>query len=151
MIKIIRCKAGEFFMTLKEKLRCGGQKFLGKPGSFRSMASRQCLCVTDRTRLRKQEHAGDHLSAQVTARYMFSIGSVNSLQLDVELVGKIGSAIAEEALDQGVGLLLGPGVNIKRICLRKEFRVFFRGPVPCRETGGKFYPKRTKKRHWYMS
>src|SRR5690554_8030337 len=48
---------------------------------------------------------------------------------DVELLGKIGAAIGEEAADQGVGVVLGPGLNIKRnpMCGR-NFEYFSEDP-----------------------
>ena len=47
-----------------------------------------------------------------------------------ELAEKIGKAVGEEALDQGVNVVLGPGANIKRnpLCGR-NFEYFSEDPV----------------------
>lgn len=80
--------------------------------------------------LRKQENPdtdqGVNASRPATC---FPAAVSTACSWDEELVGKIGAAIAEEAADQGVGVFLGPGVNIKRnpLCGR-NFEYFSEDP-----------------------
>ncbi len=55
---------------------------------------------------------------------------------DPDLAGKVASAIADEAIDQGVDVVLGPGINIKRnpLCGR-NFEYFSEDPFLAGELG----------------
>lgn len=102
-------------MTLREKIAlCEGKNFwetreypqYGIPSMF--------MCDGPHG-LRKQEHHSDHLGVHKSRPATCFPASVSTAcSWDVDLAGKIGLAIAEEAADQGVGIFLGPGVNIKR-------------------------------------
>ena len=49
---------------------------------------------------------------------------------DVALLEEIGRALAEEAKAQGVGVILGPGVNLKRFPLcGRNFEYFSEDPL----------------------
>ena len=65
--------------------------------------------------LRAQEDGGDHLglggSKPATC---FPTAVTIASSWDEELIGQIGRAVGIEALAQGVGVVLGPGLNIKR-------------------------------------
>lgn len=80
--------------------------------------------------LRKQENGVDMLginnSREATC---FPTGVTTADSWDPELLEEIGAAIGEEALDQGVGLVLGPGANLKRnpLCGR-NFEYFSEDP-----------------------
>ena len=58
---------------------------------------------------------------------------------DPELVAEVGRAIAEECLDQGVAMILGPGVNIKRTPLcGRNFEYFSEDPCLAGELAAAF-------------
>ena len=81
--------------------------------------------------LRKQAGAGDHLglNASVPAT-CFPTASAVANSWNVELGEEIGRALGEEAQREGVNVLLGPGLNIKRspLCGR-NFEYFSEDPV----------------------
>ncbi len=58
---------------------------------------------------------------------------------DVELAGRVGSAIADEARDLGCNLILGPGINIKRTPLcGRNFEYYAEDPVLAGEIAAAF-------------
>ncbi|WP_026553947.1 glycoside hydrolase family 3 C-terminal domain-containing protein [Arthrobacter sp. 35W] len=65
--------------------------------------------------VRKQREGGDHLGLMdsVPATCFPPAVALGSIW-DPELVGRVGVALGEEAKAEGVGILLGPGINIKR-------------------------------------
>ena len=65
--------------------------------------------------LRKQPGEGDHvgLGESVPATCFPTAAALGS-SFDVDLVRRVGTAIGEEARAQGVAVVLGPGINIKR-------------------------------------
>ena len=65
--------------------------------------------------LRKQEGAADMLGVNNSRpATCFPAEVTTAGSWDPELLEQIGAAIGEEAKDQGVGLVLGPGANLKR-------------------------------------
>ncbi|MHB1137667.1 MAG: glycoside hydrolase family 3 C-terminal domain-containing protein [Microthrixaceae bacterium] len=65
--------------------------------------------------LRHQGQASDHLGlAPAATSTCFPTAASLGSTWDVELVAEVGGAIGEEALEQGVSVVLGPGVNLKR-------------------------------------
>jgi beta-glucosidase len=81
--------------------------------------------------LRKQPGPGDHVGAgrSVPATCFPTAGALGS-SWDVDLVQEVGAAIATEARAQGVSVVLGPGINIKRspLCGR-NFEYLSEDPV----------------------
>src|SRR3954466_6754190 len=65
--------------------------------------------------LRKQPDDGDHvgISGSVPATCFPTACALGS-SFDPELVRRVGAAVGEEARAQGVDVVLGPGINIKR-------------------------------------
>lgn len=81
--------------------------------------------------LRKQERAGDMLGMNRSKPAVcFPAAVLTACGWDLELLREIGAAIAREALSEGVGLVLGPGANIKRspLCGR-NFEYFSEDPL----------------------
>lgn len=81
--------------------------------------------------LRKQERGGDMLGMNRSKpATCFPTAVLTACGWDVELMREIGAAIAREALAEGVGLVLGPGANIKRspLCGR-NFEYFSEDPL----------------------
>ena len=80
--------------------------------------------------LRKQEGEGDHLglNASVKATCFPSAATVAN-SWDLELAEKVGEALGREAAAKEVGVLLGPGLNVKRspLCGR-NFEYFSEDP-----------------------
>ena len=81
--------------------------------------------------LRKQPDEGDHvgISGSLTAT-CFPTASALGSSFDSELVRRVGEALGVEARAQGVAVVLGPGVNIKRspLCGR-NFEYFSEDPL----------------------
>jgi beta-glucosidase len=63
--------------------------------------------------VRRVEDINDFVSASIPATCFPSAASMASTW-DVDLINKIGEAIAEECIAQEVDVILGPGVNMKR-------------------------------------
>lgn len=87
--------------------------------------------------LRKQESAQDCMGiAESRPATCFPTPSALACSFDPELVERVGAAIGEEARRQGVDVVLGPGVNIKRhpLCGR-SFEYFSEDPVVSGELG----------------
>ncbi len=117
-------------VTLEEKIAlCEGKNFW-ETKAFPQYGIPSIFMSDGPHGLRKQEksgeHPGEHKSRPATC---FPTAVTTACSWDVELLGKIGAAIAEEAMDQGVGVVLGPGVNIKRnpLCGR-NFEYFSEDP-----------------------
>ncbi len=87
--------------------------------------------------LRHQLGEADHLGInQSEPATCFPSASALACSFDVDLVRSVGEAIASEAVDQGVSVVLGPGVNIKRspLCGR-NFEYFSEDPLLSGELG----------------
>lgn len=87
--------------------------------------------------LRKQEGAQDCMGiAESRPATCFPTASALACSFDPELVERVGAAVGEEARRQGVDVVLGPGVNIKRhpLCGR-NFEYFSEDPVVSGELG----------------
>jgi beta-glucosidase len=65
--------------------------------------------------LRHQASGGDHLGLQGSVpATCFPTASALGSTWDVDLLEEVGVALGEEAVEQGVAVILGPGINIKR-------------------------------------
>ena len=81
--------------------------------------------------VRKQRVGGDHLGlADSVPTTCFPPAVALGSSWDRELVGRVGVALGEEARAESVGVLLGPGINIKRspLCGR-NFEYFSEDPL----------------------
>jgi beta-glucosidase len=81
--------------------------------------------------LRKQDTSADHLGiAPSVPATCFPPAVALAQTWDVELIDRVGRALGEESQEEGVGILLGPGTNIKRDprCGR-NFEYFSEDPV----------------------
>jgi beta-glucosidase len=102
-------------MTLEKKIAfCSGASFwetkaiphLGTPALF--------MCDGPHG-LRKQTGSGDHLGLNASvATTCFPTACTVAAAWDTELLHEMGEAIAAEALQENVNIILGPGVNMKR-------------------------------------
>ncbi|MEU4623379.1 glycoside hydrolase family 3 C-terminal domain-containing protein [Actinoplanes sp. NPDC023801] len=80
--------------------------------------------------LRGQGEGGDHLGLNASSTATcFPTASALACSWDVGLAAEVGTAIGLEAVDQGVNVVLGPGVNMKRnpLCGR-NFEYFSEDP-----------------------
>jgi beta-glucosidase len=87
--------------------------------------------------LRKQERRGDHTgSGDSVPATCFPTASALASTWDRDLVREVGVAIGEEARAQGVAVVLGPGINLKRDprCGR-NFEYLSEDPVVAGELG----------------
>jgi beta-glucosidase-like glycosyl hydrolase len=102
-------------MTLDEKVAlCSGADFwntraFGKYGI-------PSITMTDGPHgLRKQVNAADHLGFNNSVpSTCFPTASLTACSWDRDLLREMGAAIGEEALQEGVSIVLGPGVNIRQ-------------------------------------
>lgn len=117
-------------MTLQEKIAlCSGGDF------YATKAFEQygipAITLTDGPHgLRKPAAAADQLGINRSVpATCFPTASLTACSWDRELLREMGGAIGEEALQQGVDVVLGPGVNLKRnpLCGR-SFEYFSEDP-----------------------
>ena len=97
------------------------------------------LTITDGPHgLRNQEGGGDHLGLGVSVpATCFPPATGLASSWNPELLERVGVALGDEAREQGVSVVLGPGVNIKRspLCGR-NFEYFSEDPWLTGELGG---------------
>jgi beta-glucosidase len=117
-------------MTLEEKIALCEGKNCWETREFPQYGIPSMFMCDGPHGLRKQEehHGGMGINASRPAT-CFPTAVTTACSWDVELLGRIGAAIGEEAADQGVGVVLGPGLNIKRnpLCGR-NFEYFSEDP-----------------------
>ncbi len=117
-------------LTLEEKASlCSGRDFWSTQAVER--LGIPSIVMTDGPHgLRKQAGASDHLgiSDSVPAT-CFPTAAASACSWDVDLLLQMGTAIAEECLQEDVSVVLGPGANIKRspLCGR-NFEYFSEDP-----------------------
>ncbi len=125
-------------MTLEEKAAmCSGADFwhtescerLGIPASM----------VSDGPHgLRKQDQEGDHLGVNDSIKAVcFPAGCATAASFNRELLTKMGEALGNECQAEGVSVILGPAVNIKRspLCGR-NFEYYSEDPLVASEMAG---------------
>ncbi|MBN2651254.1 MAG: glycoside hydrolase family 3 C-terminal domain-containing protein [Spirochaetales bacterium] len=90
--------------------------------------------------LRKQNDAGDHLGLKESVpATCFPTASALASSWDVELIENMGKDLGNEARSEGVSIILGPGVNIKRspLCGR-NFEYYSEDPFLAGKLGAAF-------------
>lgn len=126
-------------LTLEEKASlCSGEDFWNLQGIEGKVPA---VMVTDGPHgLRKQKGDADHVGLNDSApATCFPTASALASSWDVELLERVGSAIGQEALQEKVGVVLGPGVNMKRspLCGR-NFEYFSEDPLLSGKLGAAF-------------
>lgn len=118
-------------MSLEEKAGlCSGKNFWQTKGVER--LGIHSIMLTDGPHgLRKQAGSADHLGINKSVpATCFPTAATTSFSFDRELMREIGTAIGEEAAQEDVAVVLGPGINIKRspLCGR-NFEYFSEDPL----------------------
>ena len=117
-------------MTIEEKAAFLGGKGEWETREFDRLGIPSIFCSDGPHGIRKQAGAGDHLglNASVPAT-CFPTAATIANSWDTELGEKLGETLGEEAMAEGVNVLLGPGLNIKRspLCGR-NFEYFSEDP-----------------------
>lgn len=117
-------------MTLEDKIAlCSGANFW-QTRKYEKYGIPSLFMCDGPHGLRKQEDAADMLGVNKSRPATCFPAEVTSAgSWDPELLTEIGAAIGEEAKEQGVGLVLGPGANLKRnpLCGR-NFEYFSEDP-----------------------
>lgn len=123
-------------MTLEEKASlCSGKDFwTSKP--VERLGVRSFMLTDGPHGLRKQKGEADHLGLNESVpSTCFPTAVTTACAFDTELMNEIGVALAEECLENEVGVLLGPAINIKRspLCGR-NFEYVSEDPLLAGET-----------------
>ena len=117
-------------MTLEDKIAlCSGANFW-ETKKFEKYGIPSLFMCDGPHGLRKQEDAADMLGVNASRpATCFPAEVTTAGSWNPELLAEIGAAIGEEAKEQGVGLVLGPGANLKRnpLCGR-SFEYFSEDP-----------------------
>ncbi len=117
-------------LTLEEKARlCSGDGYWHTAAL--PLKGVPAIMMTDGPHgLRKQQEAEDHLGLSASEpATCFPAACAMANSWNVELMHEVGGALGEECLAQGVSVLLGPGINMKRspLCGR-NFEYFSEDP-----------------------
>ena len=117
-------------MTLEDKIAlCSGENFW-ETKEYEKYGIPSLFMCDGPHGLRKQEDVADMLGVNESRKATCFPAEVTTAgSWDPELLAEIGAAIGEEAKEQGVGLVLGPGANLKRnpLCGR-NFEYFSEDP-----------------------
>lgn len=117
-------------MTLEDKIAlCSGENFW-ETKKYEKYGIPSLFMCDGPHGLRKQEDAADMLGLNNSRpATCFPAEVTTAGSWDPELLAEIGAAIGREAKEQGVGLVLGPGANLKRnpLCGR-NFEYFSEDP-----------------------
>jgi len=117
-------------MTLGDKIAlCSGENFW-ETEKYEKYGIPSLFMCDGPHGLRKQENAADMLGVHASRpATCFPAEVTTAGSWDPELLTEIGAAISQEAKEQGVGLALGPGANLKRnpLCGR-NFEYFSEDP-----------------------
>lgn len=117
-------------MTLEDKIAlCSGANFW-ETKKYEKYGIPSLFMCDGPHGLRKQEDVADMLGVNESRKATCFPAEVTTAgSWDPELLAEIGAAIGEEAKEQGVGLVLGPGANLKRnpLCGR-NFEYFSEDP-----------------------
>ena len=102
-------------MTTEDKIAlCSGENFW-ETKKFEKYGIPSLFMCDGPHGLRKQENAADMLGVNASRpATCFPAEVTVAGSWDPELLADIGAAIGEEARQQGIGLVLGPGANLKR-------------------------------------
>jgi beta-glucosidase len=117
-------------MRLKDKLSLCSGKDAWHTKAFNKYGIPSIMMSDGPHGLRKQTGSRDTLGVQESVKATcFPTAVLTACSFDTDLLGTLGAALAEEAGAQGVGMLLGPGINIKRnpLCGR-NFEYFSEDP-----------------------
>jgi len=117
-------------LTLEEKISlCSGQDFWHSQGVERLNIPAVMMCDGPHG-LRKQGQEADHMGInQSIETVCYPTASALAASFDEEVLKKLGKALGEECQAEKVGMLLGPGLNMKRspLCGR-NFEYFSEDP-----------------------
>lgn len=102
-------------MTLEEKAQmCSGRDFW-KTQDIERLGVPSVMMCDGPNGLRKQLGQGDHLGINESIQTVcYPTASAVAASFDRKILTELGEALGEECQAEGVGMLLGPGVNIKR-------------------------------------
>ncbi len=125
-------------MTLEEKASlCSGEDFWHTKAEER--LGIPAMMMSDGPHgLRKQEQEGDHLGMNDSIKAVcFPAGCGTAASFNRELMAEMGETLGEECQAEGVGVILGPAVNIKRspLCGR-NFEYYSEDPYVASEMAG---------------
>ncbi|MFZ5921047.1 MAG: glycoside hydrolase family 3 C-terminal domain-containing protein [Chloroflexota bacterium] len=117
-------------MTLEDKVAlCSGADFFNTK-AFEKYGIPSITMVDGPHGVRKQVETADHLGINKSVpSTSFPAASLSACSWDRDLLREMGEAIGEEAMQEGISIVLGPGVNIKRnpLCGR-NFEYFSEDP-----------------------
>ena len=117
-------------MTIEEKAAFLSGKGEWQTREFDRLGIPSIFCSDGPHGIRKQVGAGDHLGLNASLpATCFPTAATIANSWDEKLGEELGETLGEEAMSQGVNVLLGPGLNIKRspLCGR-NFEYFSEDP-----------------------
>ena len=118
-------------LSTEDKIRlCSGKDFWHLE-SFSELGIPEIMVTDGPHGLRKQLEKSDQLGiADSYPSVCYPTASLSACSWDKELLYQLGQHLAQEAIDQKVSVILGPGVNIKRnpLCGR-NFEYFSEDPL----------------------
>lgn len=117
-------------MTVDEKISLACGHDFWKTNAVERLGIPQVMMCDGPHGLRKQKGQGDHLGINESIETVcYPSASALAASFDTELMEKLGETLGEECQAEDVGMLLGPGVNMKRspVCGR-NFEYFSEDP-----------------------